>query len=318
MPTGWQSSLGRRRTGGCFPRTGRSGSGEAERPSYGKPWCLILRRSALTLENLGAELTWQTSTSHSTLSALLKTDFEQPIRELPSKIVAWRRVGEQDSSLDKNLKDYEKVSAKLDKAAGKKAGKADAYQQELNQLTQSLSSLSPMVYTTYQRLDEQRLSTLKEIVVRWGTIKGDMAVRDGERAERSVGNLLGWETGDEVMAVGQKLGGGAGGGSRAGSAAPSFGAAPSFVSGGTRKSDTAHIREQKADFQPGWTEQYHRLPTLRTLPLGQPSGRTAPPAAPSHRPHRHPRPSAAVSSQCWVDPRPSHEGGATATLLPSS
>jgi hypothetical protein len=101
-----------------------------------------------------------------------------------------------------------------------------------------------MVYTTYQRLDEQRLSTLKEIVVRWGTIKGDMAVRDGERAERSVGNLLGWETGDEVMAVGQKLGGGAGGGSRAGSAAPSFGAAPSFVSGGTRESGTIHSRTQ--------------------------------------------------------------------------
>lgn len=158
----------------------------------------------------------------------MKTDFEQPIRELPSKIVAWRRIGEQDASLDKNLKDYEKVSAKLDKASGKsKSGKADAYQSELNQLTQSLSSLSPMVYTTYQRLDEQRLNTLKEIIVRWGTIKGDMAQRDGERAERAVGSLLGWETADEVLAVGQKLGGGTGGGSRAGSAAPSL--------GGTRK-----------------------------------------------------------------------------------
>jgi hypothetical protein len=164
------------------------------------------------------------------LAALIKTDFEQPIRELPSKIVAWRRIGEQDASLDKNLKDYEKVSAKLDKAAGKaKSGKADAYQSELNQLTQSLSSLSPMVYTTYQRLDEQRLTTLKEIIVRWGTIKGDVAQRDGERAERGVGNLLGWETSDEVLAVGRKLGGSTGGGSRAGSAAPSFGTRESEV-----------------------------------------------------------------------------------------
>lgn len=154
---------------------------------------------------------------------MLRTDFEQPIRELPSKIIPWRRIGEQDASLDKTLKDYEKIAGKLDKASGKsKGGKAEGYQAELNQLTQSLSSLSPMVYTTYQRLDEQRLKSLKEIVVRWGTIQGDMAVRAGERAERAVGNLLGWETGDEVLAVGIRLGGGGGGASRAGSVAPSL------------------------------------------------------------------------------------------------
>jgi len=139
----------------------------------------------------------------------LKTDFEHPIRELPNKIVAWRRIGEQDSSLEKTLREYEKTSAKLEKAAGKtKGGKADALLQELNQLTTSLSSLSPMVYTTYQRLDEERLRGLKEVIVRWGTVRGDIATRDGERSEKSVASIIGWETQDEVLAVGRRLGGG--------------------------------------------------------------------------------------------------------------
>jgi hypothetical protein len=151
----------------------------------------------------------QASTSHSTLSALLRSDFEQPLRELPTKIVAWRRISEQDAQLDRTLKDYEKVSAKLDKASQKsKSSKTQAFQGELDQLTSSLASLSPMVYTTYQRLDEARLSGLKEVVIRWGTIRGDMATRDGERAERVVASLLGWEAGEEVLAVGRKIGGG--------------------------------------------------------------------------------------------------------------
>ena len=155
------------------------------------------------------------------MSALLRTDFEQPIRELPNMNVAWRRIGEQDSSLEKTLKEYEKTSAKLEKAAtGKaKSGKADALSNELNQLTSSLSSLSPMVYTTYQRLDEERLKTLREVIVRWGTVRGDMATRDGERAERAVAGIIGWETSDEVLAVGRRLGG-TGGAGRAGPAPP--------------------------------------------------------------------------------------------------
>lgn len=155
----------------------------------------------------------ETSASHSTLSALIRTDFEQPIKELPNKIVQWRRIGEQDASLDKTLKEYEKTAGKLDKASSKaKSSKADALQTELDQLSSSLASLSPMVYTTYQRLDEARLAGLKEVIVRWGTVRADMATRDGERAERVVATLLGWEAGEEVMNVGRRLGGNAGGG----------------------------------------------------------------------------------------------------------
>lgn len=145
------------------------------------------------------------------MSAIIKTDFEQPLRDLPSKIVSWRRIGDQDASLEKTLKDYEKTSSKLEKASQKsKSGKTDALSNELSQLTSSLSSLSPMVYTTYQRLDEERLRTLKEILVRWGTIRADMSQRDGERAERSVAVLVSLETQDEVLAVGRKLGGSSG------------------------------------------------------------------------------------------------------------
>lgn len=155
----------------------------------------------------------QTSSSHSTFSAMIKTDFEQPIRDLPKKSVAWRRIADQDSSLEKTLREYEKTSSKLEKASGKKSGKSETLSAELNQITQSLSSLSPMVYTTYQRLDEERLRGLKEVIVRWGTVRADIAGRDGERADRAVVNLVGWETGDEVLSVGRRLGGGSGGGS---------------------------------------------------------------------------------------------------------
>jgi vacuolar-type H+-ATPase subunit I/STV1 len=136
--------------------------------------------------------------------------------------VAWRRITEQDASLDKTLKEYEKTSAKLEKASGKKSSKADTLSSELDQLTALLSSLSPMVYTTYQRLDEERLKGLKEVIVRWGTVRADISTKDGERAERSVAGVLGWEPGDEVLAVGTRLGGLGGG--RAGTA-PSISAA---------------------------------------------------------------------------------------------
>lgn len=154
----------------------------------------------------------QTSSSHSTLSALLKTDFEQPIRDLPSKIVEWRKIHDQENALDKTLKDYEKTATKLDKASSKsKSSKADVLQNEIDQITRTLSVISPEYYQTYQRLDEERLKGLKEVVVRWGTVKGDIASRDGERAERAVAGLLGWETGDEVLSVGRRLGGGGAG-----------------------------------------------------------------------------------------------------------
>ncbi|WVR03547.1 hypothetical protein IAU60_000539 [Kwoniella sp. DSM 27419] len=168
--------------------SGKSGNDWDRSAGEGKLW-----------ESVMTELS-ETSASHSTLSAMLRTDFEQPLRDLPSKVVAWRRIHEQESSLDKNLKEYEKTSAKLEKAASKsKSSKADQLQSELNQLTSSLSSLSPMVYSTYQRLDEERLRTLKEVIVRWGTVKGDIATRDGQRAEALIATLLSWETGDEVM-----------------------------------------------------------------------------------------------------------------------
>lgn len=151
----------------------------------------------------------QTSTSHSTLAAMLRTDFEQPLRDMPNKIIAWRRIGEQDASLEKTLKDYEKTSSKLEKASSKsKSSKADVLSSDLSSITSSLASLSPMVYTTYQRLDEERLRGLKELIVRWGTVRADMAQRDGERAERAVALLVSWETQEEVIAVGRKLGGG--------------------------------------------------------------------------------------------------------------
>nr|XP_031863520.1 uncharacterized protein CI109_000770 [Kwoniella shandongensis]KAA5530592.1 hypothetical protein CI109_000770 [Kwoniella shandongensis] len=176
--------------------SGKTGNDWEKASGEGRLWDSII-----------SELT-ETSASHSTLSAVLRTDFEQPLRELPSKVVAWRRIGEQDASLDKTLKEYEKTSAKLEKASSKaKSSKADVLQNELNQITSSLSSLSPMVYTTYQRLDEERLRVLKEVVVRWGTVKGDMATRDGQRAENIISTLLSWETSDEVLKVGRKLGG---------------------------------------------------------------------------------------------------------------
>ncbi|KAK8845530.1 hypothetical protein IAR55_006245 [Kwoniella newhampshirensis] len=189
--------------------SGKTGNDWEKASGEGRLWdSVVSELSEVSLLCSGISLTAKTSASHSTLSAMIRTDFEQPLRDLPSKVVAWRRIGDQDASLDKTLKEYEKTSAKLEKASSKaKSSKADALQNELNQITSSLSSLSPMVYTTYQRLDEERLRVLKEVVVRWGTVKGDMATRDGQRAEGIISALLSWETSDEVLNVGRKLGG---------------------------------------------------------------------------------------------------------------
>lgn len=165
------------------------------------------------------------------MSALLRTDFEQPIRELPTKIPEWRRIHDQEAALEKTLKEYEKTATKLDKASSKsKSSKADALQAEIDQITRTLSTISPDYYRTYQKLDEERLKGLKEVVVRWGTVRGDMAGRDGQGAERTVAGLLGWETGDEVLAVGRKLGGNAPGQNRF----PTL----SSQGGGTREPET--------------------------------------------------------------------------------
>ncbi|ORY20449.1 Muniscin C-terminal mu homology domain-domain-containing protein [Naematelia encephala] len=192
----------------------------------------------------------ETSASHSTFSAMIKTDFEQPLRDLPNKIVAWRRIGDQDASLEKTLKEYEKTSAKLEKASSKtKSSKTDVLSNELNQLTQSLSSLSPMVYTTYQRLDEERLRGLKEVVVRWGTVRGDMSSRDGERAERAVAGIIGWETTDEVLAVGRRLGGGRSAYSGAGNA-PTLSSANTTPRSVRRQSSITGPATPGSDFSP--------------------------------------------------------------------
>ncbi|WVW81891.1 hypothetical protein I302_103890 [Kwoniella bestiolae CBS 10118] len=191
----------------------------------------------------------ETSASHSTLSAMIRTDFEQPLRDLPSKVIAWRRISEQDSSLDKTLKDYEKVAGKLEKAQSKsKSSKADQLHQELNQLTSQLSSLSPMVYTTYQRLDEERLRTLKEVIVRWGTVKGDIATRDGQRAEGIIANLLSWETSEEVLSVGRKLGNIGGNGATA--PRPSVPDSAVSTPQSNRRMSTVTASSQAHDFSP--------------------------------------------------------------------
>ncbi|EJT46447.1 hypothetical protein A1Q1_04936 [Trichosporon asahii var. asahii CBS 2479] len=140
------------------------------------------------------------------VSDLTESDFEQPVRDLPNKMTAWRRIGDQESSLERALKDYEKVSVKLDKASSKsKSSKAEQLQHELSQLTSQLNQLTPATYSTFQRLDEERLRALKEIVVRWATLRGDMATKSGERAETAVASILGWEPTDEVISVGNRL-----------------------------------------------------------------------------------------------------------------
>lgn len=69
--------------------------------------------------------------------------------------------------------------------------------------------------------------------MRWGTVRGDMAGRDGQGAEKTVAGLLGWETGDELLAVGRRLGGNAPGQNRFPTLSAAGGGAGS--ASGTRK-----------------------------------------------------------------------------------
>jgi len=181
---------------------------------------------------------------------MLRSDFENPVRELPNKIPEWRKIHDQENALDKTLKDYEKTAAKLDKASSKsKSSKADVLQNEIDQITRTLSIISPDYYKTYQRLEEERLGALKEVIVRFGTVKGDIASRAAQRAESNVAGLLGWETSDEVLSVGRKLGGGGGGG------ANRFPTLPSQSANTTRKL-LPHLQTTMADNQLAQTGDY--------------------------------------------------------------
>jgi hypothetical protein len=70
-------------------------------------------------------------------------------------------------------------------------------------------------------------------------VRGDMAGRDGERADGGIAKLIGWETSDEVLAVGRRLGGGGGGRGGYPGSAPSIrgdgGPTPSISTNTTRK-----------------------------------------------------------------------------------
>ncbi|WOO84703.1 SH3-containing GRB2-like protein 3-interacting protein 1 [Vanrija pseudolonga] len=163
----------------------------------------------------------ETATAHSSLSQQLKSDFEQPVRDLPNKIEPWRHIGDLESSLDRTLKDQEKVHAKYEKAATKgKSAKTEQLSSELSDLGNSIKSLSPRAWITFQRLDEERLRALKEVVVRFATVRSDAANKEGERAASTLSNLLGWETSDEVITIGHRLGAGGSGSARPSASRP--------------------------------------------------------------------------------------------------
>ena len=226
---------------------------------------------------------------------MLKSDFEMPIRELPNKISEWRKIHDQESALDKTLKDYEKTAAKLDKASSKsKSSKADVLQNEIDQITRTLSIISPDYYKTCQRLDEERLKVLKEVIVRWGTVKGDIASRAAQRAESNVAGLLGWETSDEVLSVGRKLGGGGGGGG-----ANRFPTLPSHSqSNNSTRKFTAWSHDTADQQHPGWTAGYP--PRRRIHPTSPPGHKHAPMdhLPMSARPLAGVRPGSLASNQC--------------------
>ncbi|GMK56722.1 hypothetical protein CspeluHIS016_0305620 [Cutaneotrichosporon spelunceum] len=153
----------------------------------------------------------ETASSHSTMAATLRSDFEGPIRDLPNKVLPWRSINEKENSLDRLLKDHEKLNTKLQKAQSKNSNKAQEIEADLNAASQHISTQMPALFSAYQRLDEGRLRSLKEVVVRWATVRGDMAASDGQRAQQTAAQLLSWEPADEVVAVGIRLGSQAGG-----------------------------------------------------------------------------------------------------------
>ncbi|CAK9779694.1 hypothetical protein CC85DRAFT_285156 [Cutaneotrichosporon oleaginosum] len=153
----------------------------------------------------------ETASSHSTLAATLKSDFEGPVRDLPNKILPWRSIHDKEANIDRLLKDNEKVNAKLQKALSKNSNKVGDLEADLSTSTHQISMQMPVLFCAYQRLDEERLRGLKEVVVRWATARGDMAARDGQRAEQTAAQLLSWEPQDEVVAIGVRLGSQAGG-----------------------------------------------------------------------------------------------------------
>ena len=120
------------------------------------------------------------------------------------------------------MKSWESAQTKLQKASKKGGAKQQQAQADVEDLQSSLASLSPLVFTTYQKVDETRLAALKETAVRYGTTLAEITAKKGERAERQVGQLLTWDTRAECESVALSLAGTGGGAARTSSGPPTL------------------------------------------------------------------------------------------------
>ncbi|KPV72007.1 uncharacterized protein RHOBADRAFT_56144 [Rhodotorula graminis WP1] len=245
--------------------------------ALGQQWATLRR----TIESDLAE----TARVHDRWRAKVDKEVAQPLRDSLAK-GDWARWNQQEQNLAAQVKEYDALVDKVQKAQQKstKSGKSASSKQLQSQsalasLGSSLTSALPAFLSQSQQLDLAHGALLKQHLVLCGTHTSDLGRDRMEAGERLLNQVLAVDEGAEAqewaLREGQRLGGGAGGQASSQLATVGeFGEAPS--NGGVARADSLLDRDDAASTVSGATG----VSRSRTISRPTASSTAPPPAVP--------------------------------------
>ena len=187
---------------------------QALQQNYGRALLrLSERRLKLDLADLGvAEPTWRRIVEATLLGAREYIKAGDKVQEEVVRYLAnWEATTDTAnvSSLERELsalaKSIEQAESKQSKAGtsrfGNKASKQAEAEQELSQAKARWSAEAPRVFENLQKLDERRVATFKDAMVRWQTSQIDLSTNLNRQSELTIAQLLELNPTDETMHV---------------------------------------------------------------------------------------------------------------------
>ncbi|CAO1631969.1 unnamed protein product [Sympodiomycopsis kandeliae] len=170
-------------------------------------------------ERLIAEI-GEVASIHGELERKIGSECENVMRNAPNS-GEWARQREHDDGLSSTLKEIQtleqqlqKDQKKLEGASSKKAGSAQSKvietQRSLDQTNQLWETEAPFAFEAYQRIDTQRLESMKETVTRFETAQSDAAQRLMTLTEQTLQATLNFDPQAEMQEFILKNGSGPG------------------------------------------------------------------------------------------------------------
>ncbi|KAJ9111057.1 hypothetical protein QFC19_001255 [Naganishia cerealis] len=137
---------------------------------------------------------------HSDYASIITRDYAEPLRTLPSLPAT------SSERLERTLKAYESANSKIAKAQKKGGAKLVAAQQDAADLQRQLSvQLVPEFIALAQGTTSDRLTTIKELGVKWETWQAEMGNRRTSAGETGMMQVLAWEPEEFVRSIPKNL-----------------------------------------------------------------------------------------------------------------